>query len=63
MDAPEEDEDEENTAKTHKAPSKKSKKKNAEDVEEEIDAEQIGRAVSTDYGERREGFEWPDYVF
>ena len=29
---------------------------------EEIDVLQIGRAVSTDYGERR-GFEWPDYVF
>jgi hypothetical protein len=59
--APEE-EDEENRVKNNNA-SKKSKKKNTEDVEEEIDSEQIGRAVSTDYGERREGFEWPDYVF
>lgn len=34
----------------------------AEKMEEE-EVQKIGRAVSKDYGERREGFEWPDYVF
>ena len=29
----------------------------------EVDVSRIGRAMSTDYAERREGFEWPDYVF
>lgn len=33
------------------------------DADADVDVEKIGRAVSTDYGERREGFEWPDYVF
>ena len=36
---------------------------NDEDADVDVDVEKIGRAVSTDYGERREGFEWPDYVF
>jgi hypothetical protein len=37
--------------------------KDVVDGEGEVDVSQIGRAVSTDYGVRREGFEWPDYVF
>ena len=41
----------------------KSKKAEPDADGEDVDVEKIGRAVSTDYGERREGFEWPDYVF